>query len=105
MWGIGDPAGTTKKDLFRAHYHGKRFSPGYPACPRMEDQEQIFRLLEVDQQNVDVRLTEGYMMDPEASVSAIVIHHPDAKYFSLSPADIEALERELDTPPKEVATA
>ena len=52
------------------------------------------------QQNVDVHLTEGYMMDPEASVSAIVIHHPDAKYFSLSPADIERLERELDTPPK-----
>src|SRR5271166_2687431 len=86
MWGIGDPAGTTKKDLFQAHYHGNRFSPGYPACPRMEDQEQIFRLLEVDKQNVDVRLTEGYMMDPEASVSAIVIHHPDAKYFSLSPS-------------------
>jgi 5-methyltetrahydrofolate--homocysteine methyltransferase len=100
MWGISDPAGTTKKDLYQAHYHGKRFSPGYPACPRMEDQEQIFRLLEVDKQSVDVRLTEGYMMDPEASVSAIVIHHPDAKYFSLSPADIESLERELDTPAK-----
>jgi 5-methyltetrahydrofolate--homocysteine methyltransferase len=103
MWGIGDPAGTTKKDLFQAHYHGNRFSPGYPACPRMEDQEQIFRLLEVDKQNVDVRLTEGYMMDPEASVSAIVIHHPDAKYFSLSPADIERLERELAPVPKAAA--
>jgi 5-methyltetrahydrofolate--homocysteine methyltransferase len=104
MWGIGDPAGTTRKDLFQAHYHGNRFSPGYPACPRMEDQEQIFRLLEVDKQSVDVRLTEGYMMDPEASVSAIVIHHPDAKYFSLSPADIERLERELAPAPKEAAT-
>jgi 5-methyltetrahydrofolate--homocysteine methyltransferase len=104
MWGISDPAGTTKKDLYQAHYHGKRFSPGYPACPRMEDQEQIFRLLEVDKHNVDVRLTEGYMMDPEASVSAIVIHHPDAKYFSLSPADIEGLERELSPAPKEAAT-
>ncbi len=103
MWGIGDPAGTTKKELFQAHYHGNRFSPGYPACPRMEDQEQIFRLLEVEKQNVEVRLTEGYMMDPEASVSAIVIHHPDAKYFSLSPADIERLERELE-PAKEAAT-
>ncbi len=105
MWGIGDPAGTTKKDLFQAHYHGNRFSPGYPACPRMEDQEQIFRLLEVGTSRiVDVHLTEGYMMDPEASVSAIVIHHPDAKYFSLSPADIEALERELDPALKEAAT-
>ncbi len=44
------------------------------------------------------------MMDPEASASAIVIHHPDAKYFSLSPADIERLERELDTSGKEAAT-
>ncbi len=103
MWGIGDPAGTTKKDLFQAHYHGNRFSPGYPACPRMEDQEQIFRLLEVGQQSVDVHLTEGYMMDPEASVTAMVIHHPDAKYFSLSPADIERLERELE-PAKAAAT-
>ena len=53
MWGFGDAAGTTKKDLYQAHYHGKRFSPGYPACPRMEDQEQIFRLLEVEKQSVD----------------------------------------------------
>ncbi len=50
-----------------------------------------------------MHLTEGYMMDPEASVSAIVIHHPDAKYFSLSPADIERLERELAPVPKEAA--
>ena len=38
MWGIGDPAGLTMKDLFQAHYHGKRYSFGYPACPRLEDQ-------------------------------------------------------------------
>ena len=38
------------------------------------------------------------MMDPESSVSALVLHNPEAKYFSLSPADIEALERELDPP-------
>jgi 5-methyltetrahydrofolate--homocysteine methyltransferase len=104
MWGIGDPAGITKKDLFQAHYHGKRYSPGYPACPRMEDQEQIFRLLEVEKHDISVQLTEGYMMDPEASVSAMVIHHPDAKYFSLSPADIERFERELAQPAKQRAT-
>jgi 5-methyltetrahydrofolate--homocysteine methyltransferase len=96
MWGIGDPPGLTTKDLFQARYHGKRFSFGYPACPRLEDQVQLFRLLEVEK-NINVRLTEGYMMEPESSVSALVFHHPDAKYFSLSPSDIEGLERSADT--------
>ena len=91
MWGFGDPAGTTSQDLFRTQYRGKRFSFGYPACPRLEDQEQLFRLLEVSA-HLDVELTEGYMMDPEASVSALVFHHPDAKYFNLSERDIERLE-------------
>src|SRR5216683_421562 len=94
MWGIGDPPGLTMKDLFQAHYHGKRFSFGYPACPRLEDQEQLFRLLEVEEK-LGVHLTEGYMMDPESSVSALVFHNPMARYFSLSPADIERLEREF----------
>jgi len=90
MWGIGDPPGLTMKDLFQAHYHGKRFSFGYPACPRLEDQEQLFRLLEVEEK-LGVHLTEGYMMDPESSVSALVFHNPMARYFSLSPADFERL--------------
>ena len=94
MWGFGDPAGTTPQDLFRTQYRGKRFSFGYPACPRLEDQEQLFRLLDVSA-NLDVELTEGYMMDPESSVSAVVFHHPDAKYFNLSERDIERLETEI----------
>ena len=94
MWGLGDPAGTTPQDLFRTQYRGKRFSFGYPACPRLEDQQQIFRMLEVPA-NLDVELTEGYMMDPESSVSALVFHHPDAKYFNLSEKDIERLEIEI----------
>ena len=94
MWGIGDAAGTTPQDLFRTQYQGKRFSFGYPACPRLEDQEQLFRLLDVSA-NIDLELTEGYMMDPESSVSALVFHHPDAKYFNLSERDIERLELEI----------
>ncbi|MCI0847646.1 MAG: methionine synthase [Chloroflexi bacterium] len=94
MWGLSDPAGTTPLDLFRTQYRGKRFSFGYPACPRLEDQEQLFRLLDVSA-NLDVELTEGYMMDPESSVSALVFHHPDAKYFNLSERDIERLEQEF----------
>jgi 5-methyltetrahydrofolate--homocysteine methyltransferase len=96
MWGIGDPPGLSLKDLVQAHYHGKRFSFGYPACPRLEDQEQLFRLLEVEKNAIGVQLTEGFMMDPESAVSAVVFHHPEAKYFSLSAADIERLEREFE---------
>jgi 5-methyltetrahydrofolate--homocysteine methyltransferase len=108
MWGFADPPGITMKELHQARYHGKRFSFGYPACPRLEDQAKLFRLLEVDKQGIDVKLTEGFMMDPESSVSAVVVHHPDARYFSLSAADIEALEHELNAasaaPPRASAT-
>jgi hypothetical protein len=45
--------------------------------------------------NIGVELTEGYMMDPEGSVSALVLHHPDAKYFNLSEQDIQRLEQEV----------
>ncbi len=93
MWGFGDPPETSYQDLFRAQYRGKRYSFGYPACPRLEDQEQLFRLLDVTN-SIGVELTEGFMMDPESTVSALVIHHPDAKYFNLSEADIERLEQE-----------
>ena len=93
MWGFGDPADTSHQDLFRTQYQGRRYSFGYPACPRLEDQEQLFRLLDVNA-NIGVELTEGFMMDPESSVSALVLHHPDAKYFNLSEQDIQLLERE-----------
>src|ERR1700676_914748 len=98
MWRIGDPVGLSLKDLVQAHYHGKRFSFGYPACPRLEDQEPLFRLLEVEKNAIGLQLTDGFMMDPESAVSAVVFHHPEAKYFSLSPADIERLEREFEAP-------
>ena len=94
MWGFPDPPGTTKQDLFKARYRGIRVSFGYPACPRLEDQVQLFRLLDVERQ-IGVRLTEGFMMEPEGSVSALVYHHPQARYFSLTPDDAEALERRL----------
>ena len=95
MWGIADPPGTSISDLFKVRYRGIRVSFGYPACPRLEDQAQLFRLLGVEE-HIGVQLTEGFMMDPEGSVTALVFHHPDAKYFSLSPEDGERLERALD---------
>ncbi len=80
QWGFPDPVSTTMQDRFSARYRGKRYSPGYPACPDLALQEEIFRALAPGE--IGVQLTEGHMMDPEASVSAIVLHHPDAKYFS-----------------------
>ena len=62
-------------------YRGLRVSFGYPACPNLEDQEKLFSLL-APAKHAGVKLTEGFMMDPEASVSALVFSHPQARYFS-----------------------
>jgi len=82
MWGVPDRPDMTMIERFRAEYSGKRYSFGYPACPRLEDQHQLFAVLRPEE--VGVTLTEGCMMEPEASVSAIVFHHPDAFYFSVT---------------------
>jgi len=67
-------------DLFHQKYRGSRYSFGYPACPNLEDQTKLFQLLKPEE-NVGVRLTTGYLLEPEQSTSAIVVHHPEAKYF------------------------
>ena len=81
-WGFPDPPEMTMKDRFAARYRGKRYSFGYPACPDLDDQAALWRLLQP--QDIGVELTDGMMMDPEASVSALVFHHPDARYFSVT---------------------
>jgi len=80
-WGIPDPVDLTPTEIYRANYTGKRFSFGYPACPDLAGQRVLFDLLEPAE--IGVELTEGDMMSPEASVSALVFHHPDAKYFNV----------------------
>ena len=92
-WGFADPADLSVSDIFKAKYRGIRVSFGYPACPRLEDQEILFRLLRPE--SVGVNLTEGCMMDPEGSVSALVFHHPQARYFTISPKDLDAFEATL----------
>jgi 5-methyltetrahydrofolate--homocysteine methyltransferase len=81
QWGFPDPPGTSMLDRFQGRYRGKRYSFGYPACPELADQATLFRLL--DGRRIGVELTEGFMMDPEASVSALVLHHPQARYFAV----------------------
>ncbi len=80
-WGFPDPADMTMIDRFTTKYRGRRYSFGYPACPALEDQAGIWKLLRPEE--IGVQLTEGFMMDPEASVSALVFHHPDCAYFGV----------------------
>ncbi|CAM3632866.1 methionine synthase [Aeromicrobium ponti] len=80
-WGFPDPVEMTMKDRFAAKYQGQRFSYGYPACPDLEDQKKLFKLIQPE--NIGVHLTEGCMMEPEASVSAMVFAHPEARYFNV----------------------
>jgi 5-methyltetrahydrofolate--homocysteine methyltransferase len=84
-WGFPDPAEMTMAQRFTSRYRGKRYSFGYPACPDLEDQAGLWRLLKPEE--IGVELTEGFMMDPEASVSALAFIHPDCSYFSVGETD------------------
>jgi 5-methyltetrahydrofolate--homocysteine methyltransferase len=78
-------AGEDSPDLqriFRQGYRGSRYSFGYPACPNLEDQAKLFSLLEPER--IGVELSEEYQLDPEQSTSALIVHHPEAKYFNIT---------------------
>ena len=79
LWGFPDAPDVEIADKLKGRYRGIRVSFGYPACPSLADQATLFALLRPEQ--IGLALTEGFMMDPEASVSALVFHHPGAKYF------------------------
>ncbi len=81
-WGFPDDPGMTMRDRFQARYRGRRYSFGYPACPDLEQQAELFRLLRPEE--IGLELTDGYMMEPEASVTAVVFHHPACEYFDAS---------------------
>ena len=70
-----------KEDIFRQGYQGSRYSFGYPACPNLEDQKKLFHL--VPAEKIGVTLSETFQMHPEQSTSAIIVHHPQAKYFGV----------------------
>jgi 5-methyltetrahydrofolate--homocysteine methyltransferase len=78
-WGYADEDGPTLAGLFRQQYRGSRYSWGYPACPDLDDQAKVVELLDADR--IDVALTEEFHLVPEQSTSAIVVPHPEAKYF------------------------
>lgn len=84
IWGFPDPQEMTMKQRHGARYQGIRVSFGYPACPNLEDQGPLFELMKPE--DIGVELTEGFMMEPEASVSAMVFAHPQAQYFNVEKA-------------------
>jgi 5-methyltetrahydrofolate--homocysteine methyltransferase len=67
------------EELFHQGYRGSRYSFGYPACPNLEDRVKIMELLQPEE--IGVQLSENFMMIPEQSTDALVVHHPQAKYF------------------------
>ncbi|MDI9641149.1 vitamin B12 dependent-methionine synthase activation domain-containing protein [Kamptonema cortianum] len=79
--GIGHEDPEDMRLLFSAKYHGARYSFGYPACPNLEDQVQLMELLQPA--DIGIALSEEFMMEPEQSTSAIIVHHPAAKYFNI----------------------
>ncbi|MDR3289071.1 MAG: methionine synthase [Peptococcaceae bacterium] len=79
LWGFPDPVDFSMKERLAGRYQGIRVSLGYPACPNLEDQAKLMRLLRAEE--LGITLTDGFMLEPEASVSAFVFSHPQAKYF------------------------
>ena len=78
--GIGFQDGKTLASILKQEYQGERYSFGYPACPDLELQEPLVQLLEIDK--IGVNLSEEFQLHPEQSTSAIIFHHPEARYFN-----------------------
>jgi 5-methyltetrahydrofolate--homocysteine methyltransferase len=79
--GFGDEEAREMEQMLQQQYHGSRYSFGYPACPNLEDQVPIFKLLGAER--IGVELSDEFQIHPEQSTSALIVHHPKAKYFSV----------------------
>ena len=73
--------GATPEEMIKTNYQGARYSFGYPACPNLEDQALLWQLL--DPERIGVSLSDEFQMHPEQSTSAMIVHHPEARYFSI----------------------
>jgi 5-methyltetrahydrofolate--homocysteine methyltransferase len=80
-WGFAGEDGPSLAGLFRQQYRGGRYSWGYPACPDLEDNATVARLLGSDRLGIEVGEETGWQYQPEQTTSAIICHHPQAKYF------------------------
>ena len=80
-WGFGDEDGPDIAGLFRQKYRGGRYSWGYPACPDLEDNVKVVELLGGERIGLEVNEETGFQYQPEQTTSALICHHPQAKYF------------------------
>ncbi|MEZ5862452.1 MAG: vitamin B12 dependent-methionine synthase activation domain-containing protein, partial [Geminicoccaceae bacterium] len=79
--GFGHEDAREMAQVLKQGYRGSRYSFGYPACPTLKDQEPLLELL--GSSRIGVELSEGWQLHPEQSTSAIVLHHPQARYFNI----------------------
>jgi 5-methyltetrahydrofolate--homocysteine methyltransferase len=79
--GFGGEDAPTTSQLFQQGYRGSRYSFGYPACPDLQQREKIMQLL--DPGRIGLNLSENFMLVPEQSTDALVVHHPQARYFDV----------------------
>jgi 5-methyltetrahydrofolate--homocysteine methyltransferase len=77
--GFGSEDSPRTREVFQQGYRGSRYSFGYPACPNLEDRAKLLELLRPE--SIGVTLSENFMLVPEQSTDAIIVHHPQAKYF------------------------
>lgn len=92
QWGFSDPPEASMMDRFQTCYRGKRYSFGYPVSPHLAGQVELLRMPRPEE--IGVHLTEGHMMDPEASISALVFHHPDFTFFVVGKEAVEGMPAE-----------
>ena len=72
---------------------GKRYSWGYPAIPELEDHQKVWQLLPAVEKELGITLSPSYQLIPEQSTAAIIVHHPQAKYYSVGKSRVEQLMR------------
>jgi 5-methyltetrahydrofolate--homocysteine methyltransferase len=80
-WGIAGSDARNMQEIFKQRYQGSRYSFGYPACPRLEDQVKLWPLL--NPERIGVILSEEFQLEPEQSTTALIVHHHQAKYFNV----------------------
>ena len=80
-WGIADDDARDRQQIFKQRYQGSRYSFGYPACPRLEDQLKLWPILKPGR--IGVELSEEFQLEPEQSTTALIVHHKQAKYFNV----------------------
>ncbi len=80
-WGIADEDARDRQEIFKQKYRGSRYSFGYPACPRLEDQLKLWPILQPGR--IDVTISEEFQLEPEQTTTAIITHHRQAKYFNV----------------------